>query len=293
MPELPEVESQARDLRKYLLNRPIKEVWVGWKKTVARMGPDQFKRGMIGRRVIKIDRRGKFIIMQLDNDMVLVSHFRMTGHFRIAPAAASKSVREWYIYPPDRFTRVAFRLDKGDILHYSDIRKFGRLWLISKSELVTLPELRELGPEPLDKKFTAQEFLKCVRPFKGMIKPTLLNQSCVAGIGNIYADESLFDAGIHPKTRLEKVSDKELQLLYRMIRTNLSEAVKHRGSSVGEFLNMKGDHGDHGLFLRVYGRKGKPCLRRRSGIKCSGNVKRIVVGQRGTHVCPVCQKIKR
>jgi len=293
MPELPEVESQAADLRRLVLNRPIKDVWVGWAKTVATPKPEQFKRQLRGKRIRHITRRGKFILMELTDDLTLVSHFRMTGHFRLAKLADSKSAREWYVLPSDRFSRVAFKLDRDQVLHYSDIRKFGRLWLVPTKFVMQLPELAELGPEPLDKKFSTKEFAICVRRYKGMIKPTLLDQSCVAGIGNIYADESLFDAGIHPKTRVEKLTDEQLQDLGKMVIANLGAAVKHRGSSVGEFINMTGEGGTHGSHLRVYQQTGEKCARRRNGKPCGGTVKRIVVGQRGTHICPVCQKIKR
>ncbi|MFH0830467.1 MAG: bifunctional DNA-formamidopyrimidine glycosylase/DNA-(apurinic or apyrimidinic site) lyase [Parcubacteria group bacterium] len=293
MPELPEVESQARDLRKWVLHRPICQVWVGWKKSVATPNVKQFIQQLKGQRITKIERRGKFILMYLSGGKVLVSHFRMTGHFRLASIRDSKSPREWYNYPADRFTRVAFKLDRDQILHYSDIRKFGRLWLVPKEQLATLPELKDLGPEPLSKDFSPKKFAECVRDYSGMIKPVLLKQTCVAGIGNIYADESLFDAGIHPKTRVERLRDPELRLLGRMVIANLSAALGHRGSSVGEFINMQGEPGKHGFYLRVYGQKGKPCQRRRSGKPCGGTVKRIVVGQRGTHICPVCQRQRK
>ncbi|MFO0704749.1 MAG: bifunctional DNA-formamidopyrimidine glycosylase/DNA-(apurinic or apyrimidinic site) lyase [Candidatus Andersenbacteria bacterium] len=293
MPELPEVESQARDVKHWVVGRPIQEVWVGNKKTVATPGVPQFIKQLKGRRFKKVSRRGKFILMELDGGLTLVSHFRMTGHFRLASLTKSKSAREWYIYPPDRFSRVAFKLDRGDVLHYTDIRKFGRLWLVPTKKVQQLPELAELGPEPLDKSFTPDKFATCVRRFSGMIKPVLLNQSCVAGIGNIYADESLFDAAIHPKTRVQKLSDEQLHELVKMVIANLGAAVKHRGSSVGEFTNIKGDAGKHGLYLRVYQQTGEKCQRRRNGKPCGGVVKRIVVGQRGTHICPVCQKVKR
>lgn len=293
MPELPEVESQARDLRRLIINRPIKKVWIGWKKTIAQPSVTEFERKILGSRFRKISRRGKFILIELSSDNTLISHFRMTGHFRVANLTDSKSKKEWYLYPADRFTRVAFMLDKNQVLHFSDIRKFGRLWLVPTSEVASLEELLDLGPEPLDKKFDANQFVTCLRGFSGMIKPILLKQECVAGIGNIYADESLFDAGIHPKTRLTKLSDAELKVLFTMVRANLADAVEHRGSSVGEFTNMKGDPGRHGNYLRVYGRAGQPCQSKRTGKKCHGTVKRIVVGQRGTHICPVCQKIRR
>lgn len=299
MPELPEVQSQADDLRRWVRGRRIKDVWVGWNKTVAVPSVAQFKKRLIGMRFTKVSRRGKFIIAELSRgsghggSAALVSHFRMTGHFRLARIDESKSVREWYIYPPDRFTRVAFRLDRDEVLHFSDIRKFGRLWLVPVDKVSELPELKELGPEPLGQDFTPKKFVECVRGYSGMIKPVLLNQSCVAGIGNIYADESLFDAAIHPKTRVNKLNDKELELLGKMVVANLAAGVKHRGSSVGEFINMQGDAGEHGPHLRVYGRAGESCHGGRVHKRCGGKVKRIVVGQRGTHICPSCQKIKR
>ncbi len=293
MPELPEVESQARDLRRLIVGRPLKKVWVGWKKTIARPSAAEFSKILVGSRVITITRRGKFILMALDDGNTLISHFRMTGHFRVTKIADAKSKKEWYVYPPDRFTRVAFLLDKNQVLHFSDIRKFGRLWLVPTHAVSKMPEIRDLGPEPLDKTFDAIKFTECLRGYSGMIKPILLKQKCVAGIGNIYADESLFDAGIHPKTRLKKLSNKELGVLFKMVRANLTAAVLHRGSSVGEFINTKGDRGRHGNYLRVYGKAGDACQSKRTGQKCRGTVKRIVVGQRGTHICPVCQKVKR
>jgi len=306
MPELPEVESQARELRRWVGGRTIAEVWVGWKKTIATPSTELFRRALRGKRFGKVERRGKFIIVHMGAGasgknlaQVLVSHFRMTGHFRIAKFSDSKSAKEWYVYPPDRFTRVAFKLapkrtgSAPDVLHYSDIRKFGRLWLIPESKLATLPELKDLGPEPLSKDFSPKKFAACLRKYRGMVKPILLKQECVAGIGNIYADESLFDAGIHPTTRIEKLTDAELTLLGRMVIANLAAAVGHRGSSVGEYIGVRGERGKHGSYLRVYGRRGQRCKSRRTGQRCRGTVKRIVVAQRGTHICPVCQRVRR
>ncbi len=290
MPELPEVETHARDLRRNIIGCPIKEVWVGWNKSIAEPSAASFKKMIVGKRFKKVTRRGKFIIMDLSGGLSLVSHFRMTGHFRLAPLSESESAKRWFILPSDRFSRVAFKLDKDEILHFSDIRKFGRLWLMKTVDVAQMPELASLGPEPLDKNFKKKDFIACVRRFKGMVKPVLLNQKCVAGIGNIYVDESLFDAGVHPETRVEKLSDEELGVLYKMVRANLAAGVKHRGSTVGEFINIKGQRGEHADYLRVYGKKGEPCQKTREGIKCSGKVKRIVVAQRGTHYCPACQK---
>jgi formamidopyrimidine-DNA glycosylase len=193
---------------------------------------------------------------------------------------------------------VAFKLapkragKTPDILHFSDIRKFGRLWLIPVSKLATLAELKDLGPEPLSKDFSPERFVQCLRRYNGMVKPIMLKQTCVAGIGNIYADESLFDAGIHPTTRIERLKDAELRTLGRMVISNLTDAVGHQGSSVGEYVGMRGQLGKHGLYLRVYGRGGEPCKSRRTGQHCRGTIKRIVVAQRGTHICPVCQKVR-
>ncbi|MDP2587186.1 MAG: bifunctional DNA-formamidopyrimidine glycosylase/DNA-(apurinic or apyrimidinic site) lyase, partial [bacterium] len=271
----------------------IKEVWVGWTKTIATPSAALFKKKLIGRRLKKVYRRGKVIIIDLDKGLSLVSHFRMTGHFRVAPVSQSASAARWYLYPPDRFTRVAFMLDHDLVLHFSDIRKFARLWLVATDRIRHMPALAKLGPEPLEPKFTPDKFVQCVRGYSGMIKPVLLNQACVAGIGNIYADESLFDAGVHPKTRLDKLDDAQLKVLGQMVKKNLTAAVKHGGSSVGDFVNTKGESGKHGMYLRVYGKKGEPCRRHRNGKPCAGTVKRIVVAQRGTHICPICQKVKR
>ena len=294
MPELPEVESQARDLRRSISDRRILDVWVGWKKSIATPSAQAFKEKLKGQRFGDIKRRGKFIIINLGK-FALVSHFRMTGHFRLVPLRDSKSAREWYLYPKDRFTRVAFKLDRQQVLHFSDIRKFGRLWLVDAKKVDQLPELHALGPEPLAPSFTAREFIKCLRRHSGMIKPVLLKQDCVAGIGNIYADESLFDAQIHPKTRVKKLSDQQLTILFQMVRSNLADGVGHHGASVGDYINLKGDKGRQGFYLRVYGQAGQACGQRRGEKRktCRGRVKRIVVAQRGTHICPACQKVQK
>jgi len=290
MPELPEVESQVRDLRRRIVGRPIKKVWVGWTKTIARPGLVKFKKEIIGKRFKKIGRRGKFLLLELSGGLTMVAHLRMTGHFRLAPSSQSRSKKYWYLLPTDRFSRVAFMLDRAEVLHFSDIRKFGRLWLMPSPAVAKMTEIKALGPEPLDKNFKVVDFVSCFRGRKGMIKPLLLNQSCLAGIGNIYADESLFDARIHPKTRLEKLSDRDLKRLYKMVRANLAAAIKHKGSSIGEFINLNGQKGGQAHYLRVYGRAGQACAKTRDKRKCAGRVKRIIVGGRGTHICLACQK---
>lgn len=286
------MESHVRALRKGVLHRSIKKVWIGWPKTIAKPSSRQFSKIIVGRRIQKIKRRGKYILMELSGDYTLVSHFRMTGHWRLAALRDSTSKSKWYLLPTDRFTRVAFMLNKNEILHFSDIRKFGRLWLLPTAQVTHLPEIQALGPEPLSKSFSFQLFRDCLKKYHGMIKPVLLNQRCVAGIGNIYADEALFDAGIHPKTVIAKLKDTETKKIYHAVIKNLKAGVKHRGSSVGEFVNLNGQPGKHGQYLRVYGKKGKVCQKRRAGQKCSGRVGRIVVAGRGTHICPACQKLK-
>ena len=271
MPELPEVETVAADLRAELIDRRFVGAHILWPRTLAAPEPGCLSERIGGRRIIDVGRRGKFLLIHLDDGQTLVVHLRMTGSLAIvrgeSPLLVDGHVRAW------------FSLADGDALVFTDTRKFGRIWLVSQIDEVT----GKLGPEPLAWDFTIQELADRLRRRKAAIKALLLDQTVVAGVGNIYADESLFRAGIHPLRRAASLSDQELERLYLGIRQVLTEAIQKRGTLLRDYRTPYGDDGYFRNDLRVYGRNGKPCP------NCGTPIARIRVTQRSTHFCPRCQ----
>ena len=268
MPELPEVECTASYLRKYLPGKTITGVRVLWPRSVATPGVQAFRRGLIGSCIIAVSRRGKFVIASLSQkgqQAFWLTHLRMSGYLEVV---CDKS----HIRPHDR---IIISLSDGHRLHFHDVRKFGRMWLVNDPDKVT----RHLGPEPLDPDFSQQDFLRRLRGHRGRIKPLLLNQKVLAGIGNIYADESLWLARIHPLSVSAKLSGTRLTCLYHALQGVLKKAIETHGTDSGDRVVNGGKYRP-----RVYGREGKACFR------CHGPIQKIVVGQRGTHLCPACQR---
>jgi len=275
MPELPEVETVRRSLREALRGRRIVEVErIGWPRTIAAPPPETFRSLLRDRAVLDVDRRGKYVLLRLDHDETLVVHLRMTGRLTVAPADDE----------PDAHTHVVLRLDDGRRLVFRDPRKFGRIWLLDGEGLAALQG--KLGPEPLDDALTAEEFRTLLRRRRGRLKPLLLDQSLLAGLGNIYVDEALWLAKLHPLRTVLSLGDDEVDSLYGAIRAVLARAVDNRGTTFSDFRDGWGYRGDNQQFLNVYDRAGQPCLR------CGTPIERIVVGQRGTHLCPFCQRLE-
>jgi len=275
MPELPEVETVRRSLREALRGRRIVEVErIGWPRTIAAPPPETFRSLLRDRAVLDVDRRGKYVLLRLDHDETLVVHLRMTGRLTVAPADDE----------PDAHTHVVLRLDDGRRLVFRDTRKFGRIWLLDGEGLAALQG--KLGPEPLDDALTAEEFRTLLRRRRGRLKPLLLDQSLLAGLGNIYVDEALWLAKLHPLRTVLSLGDDEVDSLYGAIRAVLARAVDNRGTTFSDFRDGWGYRGDNQQFLNVYDRAGQPCLR------CGTPIERIVVGQRGTHLCPFCQRLE-
>ncbi|HLX63105.1 MAG TPA: bifunctional DNA-formamidopyrimidine glycosylase/DNA-(apurinic or apyrimidinic site) lyase [Planctomycetota bacterium] len=273
MPELPEVETVVRMLSP-LRGRTIREVRVLHRPSIAG-SPAKFAT-IHGRRIERVHRRAKFIRMDLDDGLGIVTHLRMTGWLGVVPANVS-------IPKLDAYVRVRFVLDDGrEHLIFSDIRTFGRVWCGSSTELSALKALAKLGPEPLT--LAPRDFAAMLRARKGRLKALLLNQEFIAGIGNIYADESLFGAGLHPLANSARITFARAELLLASIQKVLQAAIDAGGSSVENFRRPDGESGWFQRQLRVYGRAGEPC------VVCGAAVKRIVVGQRGTWFCGKCQK---
>jgi len=270
MPELPEVETVARGLRDSLLGRTITGVTVGWPRTIGHLTVAEFAERVAGQRVAQVWRRGKYVVIGLSEGHLLV-HLKMSGRLCVV------SVDE----PSDQHVHVLFSLDDGRQLRFRDVRKFGRIYLVGDPCEITAG----LGPEPLADDFTAEDFSRLLASRRGRLKPLLLNQRFLAGLGNIYADEALFAARLHPMRKADSLTDDEQARLYKAIRTVLKQAVASRGTTLddGGYTDASGQAGGYQDRIAVYGRGGKPCLR------CKLPIERIVIGGRSAHFCPHCQ----
>lgn len=276
MPELPEVETVRRTLEQLVLGKEIKEVFVFWPKIIKKPEQvEQFQDALVGQTIRTIGRRGKFLIFTFD-DYSMVSHLRMEGKYMLFQKEE----------PYDKHTHVVFSFTDGSELRYQDVRKFGTMHLFAKGEERSSLPLVNLGPEPLTSDFTVGYLCEQLKKTGRKIKPVLLDQNIVVGIGNIYVDESLFRAGIHPERTASSLSDLEVKKLHQEIVATLSEAVEKGGSTIRSYINSQGQIGLFQLELYVYGRKGEFCK------KCGTPIEKLVVGGRGTHICPSCQVLE-
>lgn len=275
MPELPEVETIRRQMEKEIVGARILGVDVlfsGRLNVAAR----EFVRRVEGARVIAAGRRAKLLLIGLSNGWTMVVHLKMTGRFLLAKGKGS----------PHKHTHLVFRLSGGRTLLFEDVRKFGYVKLVRTDALEREVFDREgYGPEPLDPAFTAERFALCVRGrAKKRIKPLLMEQSCIAGIGNIYADESLWRAGVRPQRRAGSLTTEELRKLHDGVQESLRGSLARRGTSADAYVDLYGERGTNVAKLRVYGREGEPCDR------CGTPIKKISFAGRGTHFCPTCQR---
>ncbi|MFD1409941.1 DNA-formamidopyrimidine glycosylase [Kroppenstedtia eburnea] len=274
MPELPEVETVKRTLQKLITGKTVEEVKVSLPRILQEPpDPQLFGEMLKGRKVTGVERRGKFLRIFFD-PWVLVSHLRMEGRYSLESAET----------PVAKHTHVIFRFTDGTELRYRDVRQFGTMHLWPKGEELNLPPLRKLGPEPLSEAFTLAGFAAGLAKRKTNIKALLLNQEFLCGLGNIYVDEALFTAGIHPERRVQSLDSDEVKRLYKSIRSTLVKAVEAGGSSVRSYVDGNGEMGMFQLQIQVYGKKGEPCLH------CGHPIERRVVAGRGTHFCPECQQ---
>lgn len=274
MPELPEVETVKRTLQQLVVGKTIKKITVHWGKIIKR--PDdtaKFCHLLIGQTINNIERRAKFLKLIL-NDYVIVSHLRMEGRYGLFNEGE----------PADKHTHVIFTFTDGTELRYRDVRKFGTMHLFLKGEEDDLLPLVQLGIEPFDEQFTPEKLKQLFQATNRKVKVTLLDQTKLVGLGNIYVDEALFRANIHPERIGHQLSEKEIKKLYKEIKATLKEAIDKGGSSVKSYVNGQGEMGMFQQQLFVYGRKSEPC-------KCCGTlIEKTVVGGRGTHYCPKCQR---
>jgi formamidopyrimidine-DNA glycosylase len=274
MPELPEVETVRRTLNTLIVGKQIERVKVNLPRILQKPDdPELFAAMLEGRTFQSVERRGKFLRLVLDG-IVLVSHLRMEGRYGVYDQDS----------PLAPHTHVIFRFTDGSELRYKDVRQFGTMHLFPQGDELSAPPLNKLGVEPLDEGFTLESFRRALGKRSTKIKPLLLNQEIVVGLGNIYVDEALHMAGIHPERPANELSRKEQELLHQAIVLTLSAAVEAGGSSIKSYVNGQGEMGLFQHSLKVYGRTGEPCG------NCGTPIEKSVVGGRGTHVCPKCQK---
>ena len=269
MPELPEVETVARGLQQRLPGSTITGAAVYWPRTLARPEADEFQARIAGRRVESVGRRGKYVVITLDRGYLLV-HLKMSGRLFLAPAGEAL----------DRHIRAVLDLDGGRQLRFRDARKFGRIYLVDELEEVTAT----LGPEPLVAGFSLEDFGRLLGRRSGRLKSMLLDQEFLAGVGNIYADEILFVARLHPLRRANTLTAGDQARLYEAIRAVLHRAIAACGTTLPDrnYLDAEGRAGDYQA--EVYGREGGPCP------ACGTPIQRLVIGGRSTHFCPKCQQ---
>ena len=276
MPELPEVETVRRTLEKLIVGRTIERVTVSLPRIIQRQEPEQFGLTLEGQTIREVGRRGKFLRIVMDHYTV-VSHLRMEGRYGLYDANDT-------IEP---HTHVIYHFADGKQLRYRDVRQFGTMEIFRKGEELESPPLVRLGIEPLDEAFTLTAFKAALSGKTSMIKPLLLNQAYVVGIGNIYADEALFRARIHPERTADSLTPAEWKRLYAAIQHTLQEAVEAGGSSIKSYVNGQGEMGMFQQQLSVYGRKDLPCP------ACGKPIVKTVLGGRGTHYCRSCQRTIR
>lgn len=275
MPELPEVETVRRSLVDHLVGARVERVEFGaFTGCIAAPSPEKFAELVAGRTIAGLDRRAKYLLIRLDSGETIAIHLRMTGELTLTgPEALS-----------DRHHHLSFVLDSGRQLRFSDVRKFGRIRLMSPAEVDALG--RTLGPEPLDEGFTATDFAARLSERSRSIKPLLLDQTFLAGVGNIYADEALFAAGIHPLRPANSLNTEEGERLLAAIRETMGGAIERGGTTLRDYRDGLGRAGTNQHALRIYHlHDSEPCPR------CGGPISRIVVGQRGTKFCSRCQSL--
>lgn len=276
MPELPEVETVCRTLESLIVGKTIQRVTVSLPRILQRPDdPDVFAAMLEGRTFQGAQRRGKFLRLLLDG-LTLVSHLRMEGKYGLHREAE----------PMAPHTHVVFHFTDGTALRYKDVRQFGTMHLFPSGEEWLSPPLNKLGIEPLTAEFTLEAMEQAIGKRRTKIKPLLLNQEIIVGLGNIYVDEALHLAGIHPERSADSLKKAEKQRLHRAIVDTLAAAVAAGGSSVKSYVNGQGEMGMFQHRLRVYGRTGEPCA------ECGSAIEKTVVGGRGTHTCPTCQRTR-
>ena len=300
MPELPEVETIVRDLKKKVIGRVFIDVWTDFEKMIrvsAALGRKErgsqfqkFKKYLKGKTIKDIERRGKNILINLSQGKTLLIHQKLTGHLLFGRWEQKEGRWQSKIAgpladdPKNRFLHMVFFFKDDSQLALSDLRKFAKVELWDKKELENSKGFKGLGPEPLEKNFTFENFQKIIKKKRAKIKQVLMDQNVIAGIGNIYSDEILWRARVHPLKEISKLSIKELKDIFFAIKELLPKAIRLGGESMSDFRTLSGEKGLFDGERKVYRKEGEKCPR------CPGKIKRIKIGSRSAHFCPNCQK---
>lgn len=271
MPELPEVETIVRSLQPLITGREIIDVYVGYDPIIGYPDKETFVAEMVGRKIEYVRRRGKYIVIELTGEELLITHLRMSG--RLIYTTEDTDI--------DKHTHVIISFDNKYQLRFVEIRKFGRMFLIPKDSPDLAGGYASLGPEPLE--MDEEEFLASLENKKTKIKPLILKQDVIAGIGNIYADEALFLSKIHPERTADTLHPEEKKTLFRAIQQVLEQGIRNRGTTKKDYVDSFGESGNNQNYLQVYGQEGMECK------LCGTLIKRIQVGGRSSHYCPNCQ----
>lgn len=298
MPELPEVETTVRDLRKNLVGLRFKDVWTDWPKAFKKAGGfEGFKKVIRNKKILSVNRKAKFIVIDIDGKYSIFIHQKISGHLLYGRWQMANS--KWVAKgkgplrddPGNKYIRTIWSLNNGCQLAFSDLRRFGKIILVKDEDLSDLREIKELGPEPLE--ISSKKFQELFYPSTGLrarrrgrIKQVLMDPFFIAGIGNIYSDEILWDAGIHPLSRAENLSDPNLKKIYNSTQKILKKAIKAGGTSIEDYRKPSGEKGRFQNYTKAYHQTDKKCAKNDSGI-----IKRIKVGGRSAHFCPVHQKL--
>ncbi len=264
------METIKRDLADRIAGRSFADVTINWPKTVQIPSSEHFSHRLTGKTIEELDRRGKYLILRLSSGEALILHLRMSGSLLLKPASAE----------PDPYARVVFLLDNGTELRFRDPRKLGVMWLVEDEASV----VGRLGPEPLEPDFTAEVLAQLLAKRSAAIKAVLCDQTFLAGVGNMYADEALFAAGIHPLREAKSLSREEVVRLHSALRQVLEEAIAGSGASISDYRRPDGELGAAQFEFQVAHRGGQPCP------KCGTPIERIPIRNRGTYFCPMCQK---
>ncbi|HXF44250.1 MAG TPA: bifunctional DNA-formamidopyrimidine glycosylase/DNA-(apurinic or apyrimidinic site) lyase [Candidatus Paceibacterota bacterium] len=301
MPELPEVETIARGLARKLKGRKITGFWTDWPKYFKRQGGEAaFRRHVIGKKIKSVSRRAKNLFIHLSDDHLILVHQKMTGHLMVGKWKPFKNQeveecwrnQKWIPDPPrgplmdpmNRFIRLIFFLDNKEMLALSDLRRFAKVVCGPRAEILSAEDIEKLGPEPLAPGFTFRKFSELFKGKRGRIKPVLMDQNFISGVGNIYADEILWVAKIHPLKRVEDLKEEDLKMIFAAMKKILKKALRLRGTSIDDYRDAEGRRGGYDKVRYVYQREGEACPR------CDTRIKRLKIGGRSAHFCPSCQK---
>jgi formamidopyrimidine-DNA glycosylase len=292
MPELPEVETTVRGLRVKLVGLRFREVWSDREKPVRQAGGlVAFNKAIKNKKILKVWRRAKFIVIDIEGPKSIFIHQKISGHLMYGKYKLNRGIWESLGHdalktdPKNQHIRIMFGLSNGYQMALSDVRRFGKVMLVDDKAVDNLREIKKLGPEPLD--VSLPEFKKLFVNKKGRIKQVIMDPHFIVGIGNIYADEILWTVGLHPASRVENLSDKDIKNIYKVMQDILKLSIKLKGSSMDDYRTPSGEKGSYQEIHKAYHRTGQKCLKRDGGV-----IARLVLGGRSGHFCPVHQVLK-